>query len=75
MTATAYDATNVIINGLKRSTNRNMLQEELHKPDFKIDGATGKIQFSKLGNRIETNIFLMQVQCKANTEICEFVPI
>lgn len=74
-TATAYDATQAIAEGLKQSNTRDKLQKTLHSPDFSVEGATGKIQFSPSGDRINNNIFLVKVQQKAGKEEYEFVPI
>ncbi|WP_071191785.1 hypothetical protein [Trichormus sp. NMC-1] len=74
-TATSYDATLAIVAGLKISNNRYELQNKLHDSSFSVDGATGKIQFSKSGDRINNNIFLIKVQQKPGTDKYEFVPI
>ncbi|MEH1826169.1 MAG: ABC transporter substrate-binding protein [Nostoc sp.] len=74
-TATAYDATLVLIAGLQRTNRRNDLQKVLHSPSFSIDGATGKIQFLRSGDRKNNPSFLVKVQQKAGTAQYEFVPI
>jgi branched-chain amino acid transport system substrate-binding protein len=43
--------------------------------NFSVDGATGKIQFSQSGDRINNSIFLIKVQQKPGTDKYEFVPI
>jgi branched-chain amino acid transport system substrate-binding protein len=43
--------------------------------NFSVNGATGKIQFSKSGDRINNSIFLIKVQQKPGTNKYEFVPI
>jgi branched-chain amino acid transport system substrate-binding protein len=74
-TATSYDATLAIIEGLKVSNTRYELQNKLHDSGFSVNGATGKIQFSKSGDRINNSIFLIKVQQKPGTNKYEFVPI
>jgi branched-chain amino acid transport system substrate-binding protein len=50
--ATAYDATQVIIASLKRgNTHRDELQKALSSPGFSVNGATGTIQFLPSGDR------------------------
>ncbi|WP_292741730.1 ABC transporter substrate-binding protein [Nostoc sp. JL31] len=74
-TATAYDATIVIAKGLQQTKTSEELQKVLHSPSFSVDGATGNIQFSQSGDRINNEIFLVKVQQKAGTDKYEFVPI
>ncbi|MEH1928412.1 caspase, EACC1-associated type [Nostoc sp.] len=75
-TATAYDATQAIIAGLRKSNTREGLKQELHKSDFSFDGATEKkIQFLPSGDRKDNPIFLVKVQQKPGTDTYEFVPI
>ncbi|MDM9580942.1 ABC transporter substrate-binding protein [Nostoc sp. GT001] len=74
-TATTYDATKAIIAGLQQSNTREELQKTLHSPGFSVDGATGKIQFSQSGDRINNSIFLVKVQQIPGTDNYEFVPI
>ncbi|VEP18356.1 ABC transporter substrate-binding protein (modular protein) [Hyella patelloides LEGE 07179] len=49
-TATAHDATLAIIKGLEKSNTRSKLQSVMTKPNFVVDGATGKFSF-KQGDR------------------------
>ncbi|OUL23313.1 ABC transporter substrate-binding protein [Nostoc sp. RF31YmG] len=74
-TATAYDATKAIVAGLQQNSTRDGLQQVLHSPNFSVEGATGKIQFSSNGDRIKNPIFLVKVQQKPGTNEYEFVPI
>ncbi|QLE41450.1 ABC transporter substrate-binding protein [Nostoc sp. C052] len=74
-TATTYDATIAIAKGLQQSNTREGLQKALHSPSFSIDGATGNIQFSQSGDRINNSIFLVKVQQTPGTDKYEFVPI
>lgn len=50
-TAMAYDATQVIIKGLKQSNNQVSLKKVLSSPGFSASGATGNIQFLPSGDR------------------------
>ncbi|NEP46663.1 MAG: ABC transporter substrate-binding protein [Okeania sp. SIO2H7] len=52
-TALAYDATKVIIEGLKKSETREGLQEAFKSPNFSVDGASGKVKFDEGGDRVE----------------------
>jgi branched-chain amino acid transport system substrate-binding protein len=74
-TATTYDATMTIAKGLEKSKTRYELQQTLHSPSFSVDGATGKIQFSQSGDRINNSIFLVKVQQISGTGKYGFVPI
>ncbi|MDB9330859.1 ABC transporter substrate-binding protein, partial [Nodularia spumigena CS-591/04] len=74
-TATSYDATKAIIAGLQKSNTREGLKEALRDSDFSVDGATGTIQFDRSGDRVNTPMFLVQVQKKPGTNTYEFVPI
>ncbi|MBD2212024.1 amino acid ABC transporter substrate-binding protein [Nostoc linckia FACHB-104] len=60
-TATAYDALQVIIAGLKENSTRQGLQKVLSNPNFSAMGATGKIQFSALGQR-QGGVFLAKIE-------------
>ena len=44
-TATAYDATLALIEGLQRAKTRSQLQSVLTRPNFIVEGVTGKITF------------------------------
>ena len=50
-TATAYDAAQVIIAGLKVEVSRDQLQKSLASPGFSARGATGNIKFVSSGDR------------------------
>ncbi|WP_211175915.1 ABC transporter substrate-binding protein [Brasilonema sp. UFV-L1] len=58
--ATSYDATQVIIKGLRKENTRGGIQKALSN-SFSMDGATGKIQFSLSGDRLGTPV-LIQVK-------------
>ncbi|MGJ5675237.1 MAG: ABC transporter substrate-binding protein [Nostochopsis sp.] len=63
--ATSYDATVAIVNGLQKSKTRDGLQQVLRNPTFSANGATGKIQFLQSGDRHIQNkndIVLVQIQ-------------
>jgi ABC-type branched-subunit amino acid transport system substrate-binding protein len=57
----AYDATKVIIEGLRQSNsnNRQALRDKLH--EIQVCGATDKISFKSTGERNETPVFLIKV--------------
>jgi len=60
-TAMAYDATKVIIEGLRQSNsnNRQALRDKLH--EIQVCGATDKISFNSTGTRNETPVFITKV--------------
>lgn len=60
-TAMAYDATKVIIEGLRQSNinNRQSLRDKLH--EIQVCGATDKISFKPTGERNETPVFIIKV--------------
>ncbi|OUL17355.1 ABC transporter substrate-binding protein [Nostoc sp. 106C] len=60
-TATAYDALQVIIAGLKEDSTRQGLQKVLANSNFSAMGATGKIQFSSSGDR-QGGVFLVKIE-------------
>ena len=68
-TATAYDATMAIVEGLRRingNPDRQQLRQVLSSPDFSADGATGKVEFEPSGDRkVSTNVGVL-VQVKPN---------
>lgn len=68
-TATAYDALQVVIAGLKEGYSRKGLQKALSNPNFSASGATGKIQFSPTGDR-KGGVFLVKVQPCDPTKPC-----
>ncbi|MFN6470027.1 MAG: caspase, EACC1-associated type [Nostoc sp. SerVER01] len=74
-TATSYDATKAIIAGLQKSNTREELQQALHDPSFSVDGATGRIQFTKSGDRKNSCIFLVKVQPISGSDKYKFEPI
>lgn len=62
-TATAYDATQVIVDGLKKSDGtRTGLQKVLYRYWFEVSGATGKVRFLPSGDRSGGTSLLVQVQ-------------
>jgi branched-chain amino acid transport system substrate-binding protein len=81
-TATAYDATQVIIEALKQissSPNSEKLRSKFLESNFSAQGATGKVEFETSGNlqgdrKNNQQIgVLVQVQCKDS--VCDFVQI
>ena len=73
-TATAYDATLVLIKGLQQATTRSQLQKRLTQPNFIVKGATGKISFEK-GERFGTVELAQIVRADNNTIQYRFVPL
>ena len=73
-TATAYDATKVIVAGVKKNDTRMGLQQAL-SGSFSMNGVTGNIQFLPSGDR-GGNAVPIKVQCDPNTlNNCQFVPL
>ena len=50
-TATAYDATQALIEALRRNPTRDGIQQALHAPDFTTPGASNPVQFLPSGDR------------------------
>ena len=71
-TATAYDATRAIIEGLKQGHTRSELQAVLHSPGFAATGAGEVVKFLPSGDRL-TYPLLVQVQPSVSGY--DFVPI
>ncbi|MEC4818319.1 MAG: ABC transporter substrate-binding protein [Scytonema sp. PMC 1069.18] len=69
-TATAYDALQSIIAGLKQSSTREGLQKALSNPKFSAQGAGGKIQFSPKTGAREDGVFLVRIEPCDPTESC-----
>lgn len=68
-TATAYDATQAIVMGLKQNSSRSGLQKALSSPGFRVQGATGKVEFLPSGDRLPITELglLVRVQPVANS--------
>jgi branched-chain amino acid transport system substrate-binding protein len=77
--ATSYDATVAIADGLQQSKTRDKLQKVLRNPKFSANGATGKIQFLQSGDRyIQNKNDIIIVQIKPNRTSAnkyEFFPL
>lgn len=65
-TASAYDATEVAIAGLRSEPKRDSLQKALSNPGFSFKGATGEIRFLPSGDRQGTAV-LVKVQPGKNS--------
>ncbi len=74
-TATAYDATQAIITGLRQSNTREGLQKVLSRPDFSAYGATGTIQFLPSGDRNGAAILVKVQPGKQSDTGYDFVPL
>jgi branched-chain amino acid transport system substrate-binding protein len=71
--ATAYDAAQAIITGLRQTSTREGLQQALSSPAFSANGATGTVQFSS-GDRNSAAI-LVQIQPGESPSGFSFVPL
>ena len=75
-TATAYDATKVVLLGLNSATTRQELQQTLVNSGFAIQGATGKVAFRPSGDRQTREAFLIKANPgKASGTGYDFAPI
>ncbi|NET24157.1 ABC transporter substrate-binding protein [Okeania sp. SIO1I7] len=78
-TATSYDATQTIMKAVDEMAgnySRQKLQRILSSPDFLVEGVTGKIRFSELGDRQFLDIdksVLVQVKPNAKSGKYEFI--
>lgn len=74
--AMAYDATQVIFEALKRNDTRQGIQKVLSSRGFSVNGATGKIEFFRSGDRKGESILVkIQPKDKSDTYQYEFVPL
>ena len=74
--ATAYDAIQAIISGLKAgNSSRDGLQKALSSPNFSANGATGTIQFLPTGDRNGSAILLKVQPGNQSSAGYEFVPL
>jgi branched-chain amino acid transport system substrate-binding protein len=79
-TAMSYDATQVIIEGLKRipstlQSSRGELQKIISHAEFEIEGATGKVEFMSSGERPGRETFLLEVCSGTESGVgFDFVP-
>ncbi len=73
--ATAYDATQAIITGLRQSTTRDGLQKALSSPSFSAIGSGEKIQFQPSGDRNSAGILLKILLGKRSGTGYDFLPI
>ena len=84
-TAMSYDATVAIIEGLKGingNPTRQGLQQVLSSPNFSAEGAVGKVEFDRNGDRRITSKndaeigVLVKVKCNKSTSVgCKFVKV
>ena len=73
--ATAYDAAEVIITGLKQGNTRDGLQKALSSPGFSANGATGAVQFSQSGDRNGAAILVQIKPGQSSNTGFDFVPL
>ncbi|HEY9698018.1 MAG TPA: ABC transporter substrate-binding protein [Trichocoleus sp.] len=74
-TATAYDATQVLIAGLKRDPTRQGIQQTLNDPGFSLVGATGNIKFSLAGDRNQPMQLVLVEASSRSSYGYTFVPV
>jgi branched-chain amino acid transport system substrate-binding protein len=73
--ATAYDAAEAIITGLKQNSTRDGLQTALSNSGFSANGATGAVQFLPSGDRNGAAI-LVKIQPGSISQTgFDFVPL
>ncbi len=81
ITAFSYDATQVFIEAIKRVDQDNgditrlALQEAISDQNFATVGASGSIQFSNAGERINPKFELVEVRSSSSETGYDFVPI
>jgi branched-chain amino acid transport system substrate-binding protein len=73
--ATAYDAVEAIITGLKQSTTRDGLQKTLSGSGFSANGATGAVQFLPSGDRNGAAILIQVQPGRTSSTGFDFVPL
>ena len=73
-TATAYDATKAIIQGLRSSQTRSQLQSVMTQSDFVVNGVTGKFRFDR-GDRLGRTQLAYITKADKNSEQYQFVPL
>ncbi|CAN1211931.1 RRM domain-containing protein [Tumidithrix helvetica PCC 7403] len=71
----SYDATQAIATGLQQSDSREGLQQALTSSSFSADGASGKIQFRKTGDRSGRGILVKVEPGNQSGTGYDFVPI
>lgn len=71
-TATAYDATEAIILGLKKNASRNGLQQAIRNPNFSVAGAGEPVKFLPTGDRRGTSLL---IQIQTSSKGYDFVPL
>jgi branched-chain amino acid transport system substrate-binding protein len=76
-TAMSYDATQVILEGLRKSPNktREGLHAVLTENTFSAKGAAGLIEFTPLGDRKPNPNLGILVEAQCNPTGCRFVPL
>mgnify|MGYP005837178637 CR=1 FL=1 len=73
--ATAYDAVQAIVSGLRQSQTRQELQKALSSPGFSVNGATGAVQFSSGGDRNGAAILVQIEPGQISNTGFDFVPL
>ena len=73
-TATAYDATQAVIAGLRSGNSREQLQKALSNSGFSINGATGTVKFLPTGDRNAPGTLVKIRPGKTSATGFDFVP-
>ena len=73
--ATAYDATQAIVAGLRQNASRDGLQKTLSNPNFSAIGAGEQIKFQPSGDRNSAGILIKIIPGKRSGTGYDFLPI
>ena len=74
-TATAYDATQALIAGIKGESSREGVQQALRSSDFSVPGATNPVRFLPSGDRNQSVQLVVVKRGSRSSFGVDFVPI
>jgi branched-chain amino acid transport system substrate-binding protein len=74
-TATAYDATQALIAGIKGESSREGVQQALRSSDFSVPGATNPVRFLPSGDRNQSVQLVVVKPGSRSSFGVDFVPI
>jgi len=74
-TATAYDATQALIAGIKAESSREGVQQALRSSDFSVPGATNPVRFLPSGDRNQSVQLVVVKRGSRSSFGVDFVPI
>jgi branched-chain amino acid transport system substrate-binding protein len=74
-TATAYDATQALIAGIKAESSREGVQQALRSSDFSVPGATNPVRFLPSGDRNQSVQLVVVKPGSRSSFGVDFVPI